>query len=104
MSSVSVCGGGEDPGKGDEASSGAVDAADTEAMALECEVSSRLSAYLAGGTILRAGRDIVWLHWWVGSIGGKKTLYLSVRKSRTRTGAKTGAACQQKTESKVCFK
>ena len=60
-SSISVCGGGEDSGKGDEEwGGGLVDAADVEAMALQWVASSSSPALLAVslvvGKILHAGR------------------------------------------------
>ena len=56
-SSISVCGGGEDAGKGDEARLGAVNATDADTTVLGRGVgsSSLSTAYLAGGTILREG-------------------------------------------------
>ena len=59
---VSVCGGGKDSGSGDEEmGGGADDAADAEATALQCVVSSSSpalsAASLAIGKIFRAGRE-----------------------------------------------
>ena len=70
-SSISVCGGGEDAGKGDETRSGAINATDGDTMVLGCEVGSSLlsTAYLAGGTILCEGQLIMRLHHWVGKNG-----------------------------------
>ena len=67
-SSISVCGGGEDAGKGDEARSGAVNATDADTMVLGRGVgsSSLSTAYLVGGTILHEGRLIMRLRHWVG--------------------------------------
>ena len=61
MFSVSVGGGGEDSGKGDEAALGVVDDANIDAISLRCEDSSSsqaLSLNREGGTILHAGRDM----------------------------------------------
>ena len=70
-SSVSVRGGGEDTGKGDEARSGAVNATDADTTVLGRGVgsSSLSTAYLAGGTILCEGRLIMRLRHWVGKNG-----------------------------------
>jgi hypothetical protein len=64
VSSVSVCGGGEDSGKGDEVTLGAADKVDIDAVSLRCKDTSgthALSLNREGGTILRVGRDMVCL-------------------------------------------
>ena len=67
VSSVSVCGGGEDSGKRDEVGSVAVDAVVTDVATLRCAVvsssSPAFSLNLVGGTILRDGRDIARFDW-----------------------------------------
>ena len=80
-SSVSVRGGGEDAGKGDEARSGAVNATDADTTVLGCGVGSSLlsTAYLAGGTILHEGRLIMRLRHWVGKNGVLKGPFIRGR-------------------------
>jgi hypothetical protein len=64
VSSVSVSGGDEDLGKGDEVDSVAVNATDIAGVTLQCMVSSGSpSLYLAGGTILHDGQNIARFHW-----------------------------------------
>jgi hypothetical protein len=63
VSSVSVGGGDEELGKGDEVDSAAVNATDVDGVTLRCVASSGSpSLYLAGGTILRDGRNIARFH------------------------------------------
>ena len=80
-SSVSVRGGGEDAGKGDEARSGAVNATDADTTVLGRGVgsSSLSTAYLAGGTILCEGQLIMRLRHWVGKNGVLKGPFIRGR-------------------------
>jgi hypothetical protein len=88
VSSVSVCGGGEDSGKGDEevgkgdeeVSGGAVNVTVAEATALRCEVNSSSPAFsavsLEVGIIRRGGRAVDIAHTLQGI---KKICFIRVR-------------------------
>ena len=86
-SSVSVCGGGKDSGKGDnERGGGAVDAAAAEATALRCVDSSSSpalsAASLAEGKIFHAGRVGICTVLQAGESVREKTQYFNREHSR----------------------